>query len=1317
MNFNKKEYILLLIVFIILITIKVYSNTPAVSNLVINTTLKTNLTNENLTAYWIINEPGFKNVTIWNVNGVSFPILYLPFENNSNASLTEDYTTFHNNGNVSGAIYNLSAGYDGYGAYNFTTGSYISVPTLDALVRNNYSYGGWVKFDTFSCPGIVPYCVVMSQLDANNNGFALFTSSITQGGILCSAINGVTIKSTNGVTIQTNKWYHFMCTSNSTALCFYLNGEQQDCIDSDIMGVSNNFYIGGQVLGNTFWFNGSIDEVYVFNKSLSSEQIKFLYENKTNIISSEETSKGQVWNFTVIPVNSSQKGIAVNSSSLLIKNSVPIIKNISLEENLTSIGKGYNYTFNCSSYIQDDDNDYLNISYFWYEGNNIIISNNTAGSNMSNFTDTISGTIYANTNLTGNNYRLGYNYSCGVYVCDGTACNQSNSSMLFINDSFPYFNNITYFNNILKVSINKGYQFNGSVNIADKEVNQLLNISFTWYEGNNIIISNNTNGGNMSNITNARNETTYYTSQNLTINNYKLGYNYSLGVYVCDGYYCNQSNSSTLQIQLYTIDKISYLGTGDFYSLGFDDYLYGTDGLENSRRQYDGMKFFLSTYYNSSLKIVLTTIPKPETAQVNRANITNPIDNYRWNIADYEFDKVINLCGHGYNHSFEFVPGITDSKSANDTILNSYNMLTNVIGRNMTCWKFAGYSEVHPYGSIALSNLPYIMAMRGEANSNYVERNLSYTNIIEMKDLMGIAILDFSTGSRARSGHFCPSDQGGDCMHPGGFSTELTQAKGRNISILDWDELGELYDMYNGTNLTINNFTTFNINSDATFWSYRKRLAINITGIIDDATHSYLQVTTPSGIKVAQNRIKYTGTGKERAALIIIPVENGTYTITNLSIQPTDPSFVINNITIYANNTKWGFNSSDANGSAYMMFKLQWTGNVNIWGDYNNTNSDFNITHGFRFNQSQGDKWWVEHSMETGKLSILGPSGPGTEYITAQLPFTFVKSIDNSNYKRYIINNTNVFFNMTGNFNFSIPEIYASNWKMNVTYPNGTTLTNIKFYQGGSTIFSLPIIMEDSSTIIDYYGETNLPSIDLTPNSDTNLYFGDSIPISCVVSDNDTMDNVELTLDGTTVCYESANGQTSVACNYNYKTDSLGDKILTCTGTDLIKDKDSKSVILTIRANSGSSGGSSGGSSTTKNPIIDVTQQEQTTTLTKGQSNIIIYDQLDHTIVIDSVNSDSVTFTIDNRISSTIFIKESKEIDLTGDGINDIRLTLNSIILNKADISVEKLANASPEQKTEITTKKVSLFWWLLVLLSLVIIGNIIYFIFFKKKY
>ncbi|MFH1828513.1 MAG: hypothetical protein ABH824_04575, partial [Nanoarchaeota archaeon] len=67
------------------------------------------------------------------------------------------------------------------------------------------------------------------------------------------------------------------------------------------------------------FFNGTIDDVMIFNRSLSLEQVLALYNNRTDLIVSQETSAGDNWSVEITPNDGSEDGVMLESNSVIIQ--------------------------------------------------------------------------------------------------------------------------------------------------------------------------------------------------------------------------------------------------------------------------------------------------------------------------------------------------------------------------------------------------------------------------------------------------------------------------------------------------------------------------------------------------------------------------------------------------------------------------------------------------------------------------------------------------------------------------------------------------------------------------------------------------------------------------------------------------------------------------------------------------------------------------------------------------------------------------------------------------------------------------------------
>ena len=81
--------------------------------------------------------------------------------------------------------------------------------------------------------------------------------------------------------IQTNKWYYIVATYDGSKMRIYINGElDNESSASGLIGSSNpnvNTVIGAQS-SSAYFFKGIIDEVYIWNRALTPQEIKERFE-------------------------------------------------------------------------------------------------------------------------------------------------------------------------------------------------------------------------------------------------------------------------------------------------------------------------------------------------------------------------------------------------------------------------------------------------------------------------------------------------------------------------------------------------------------------------------------------------------------------------------------------------------------------------------------------------------------------------------------------------------------------------------------------------------------------------------------------------------------------------------------------------------------------------------------------------------------------------------------------------------------------------------------------------------------------------------
>jgi len=379
-------------------TIRENNTAPLVANVTLNSTLGTNLTSENVTVWYDVADgegDPVKNITNWYVDGSSIAVLNMPFEaiNSTTIDNAHDYSGLGNDGIIVNATWNETGGYDGRGAYEFDGDGYINVSVGNSMDfgTGNFTLMAWVKFSNFDNN------MYFLSKGTNNDNRLLFAYYQPQDFLQLYSTVGGTVQINlrkDGVSLQPGRWYHLAVSyTGSNTSEIYVDGLDYDNYDQTIFtggstDTNGSFYIGSQH-GQVSFHNGSIDEVLVFNRSLSGEQIQALYQNRTDVIVSQETNKGETWEACVTPNDGVVDGAEVCSNNLTILNSIPLAPNLTRPEhgNDSIIDRTPELMWN-NSY--DADNDALTY--------HVVLDNNNDFSspivNVSNVTEGTTTTSY-----------------------------------------------------------------------------------------------------------------------------------------------------------------------------------------------------------------------------------------------------------------------------------------------------------------------------------------------------------------------------------------------------------------------------------------------------------------------------------------------------------------------------------------------------------------------------------------------------------------------------------------------------------------------------------------------------------------------------------------------------------------------------------------------------------------------------------------------------------------------------------------------------------------------------------------------------------
>lgn len=358
------------------------------------------------------------NYTIFNnslVFMMNFDNLSSLGENNSNAV---DASKYGNNGTVYGAAWNSSGKYEG--AYSFDgDDDYIAVVDSMFDFTGDFTVSFWIKpasnnennglISKDSLPGTAhPYTseFAFDLRDTNNIWFVIGTTT-PWGWHFANSTS----------TLNAGNWYHITGTVNGFNMILYVNGIEEANVSREGYGrrsdSNNPIKIGVNPDYVNFvdpkYFNGSIDELRIWNRSLSVNEVFQQYVSNFNKFNStqlyfyvNQTKNATIglddgtYTYQIFAENSS--GI-INTTELrtITVDTTPPIVTINTPSNGSTI---YNQTPELNATFGGET-----VAYAWYSVNNT--ENSTPISNTNNLTVTFlplpSGahniTVYANDSL------------------------------------------------------------------------------------------------------------------------------------------------------------------------------------------------------------------------------------------------------------------------------------------------------------------------------------------------------------------------------------------------------------------------------------------------------------------------------------------------------------------------------------------------------------------------------------------------------------------------------------------------------------------------------------------------------------------------------------------------------------------------------------------------------------------------------------------------------------------------------------------------------------------------------------------------------
>ena len=212
-------------------------------------------------------------------------------------SLSNDLSGNKNHGRLTNMLPNVQG--SGWGGSKFGGGlDFDGVDDYVDLVANQgitkglevVSVSSWIKLDMLPATG--KHTMIFIETNADN-GYTKFSITVNDDGSISmswrdTALGSSFSTSTTTGLISTGVWYYISCTVDTVndVQYIYIDGVQKKsdtvvsgAIYNDIPALSQFTGRGNDAWVTTEYFNGSIDSVRIYNRALSADEVKILYED------------------------------------------------------------------------------------------------------------------------------------------------------------------------------------------------------------------------------------------------------------------------------------------------------------------------------------------------------------------------------------------------------------------------------------------------------------------------------------------------------------------------------------------------------------------------------------------------------------------------------------------------------------------------------------------------------------------------------------------------------------------------------------------------------------------------------------------------------------------------------------------------------------------------------------------------------------------------------------------------------------------------------------------------------------------------------
>jgi len=167
-------------------------------------------------------------------------------------------------------------------AINFTgANQYVQVNDNPAFNPTNaLTVSAWIRLNKTVAEQTYQYIIVDKSDWPNKNGYQLLFNKPYSNNLIFRIFFGTSYTDVtwNASNLKRNIWYHLVGTYDNEFIKLYIDGNLKavEGLGKPIDVTTNKLYIGGQ---GTNFFNGAIDEVKIYSRTLNADQVYYLYNS------------------------------------------------------------------------------------------------------------------------------------------------------------------------------------------------------------------------------------------------------------------------------------------------------------------------------------------------------------------------------------------------------------------------------------------------------------------------------------------------------------------------------------------------------------------------------------------------------------------------------------------------------------------------------------------------------------------------------------------------------------------------------------------------------------------------------------------------------------------------------------------------------------------------------------------------------------------------------------------------------------------------------------------------------------------------------